>query len=71
MVEHVGGLDQAQQRFACQLLLQVDRQAALVAVEVGEIAAHAGRAAGTDPARGVTFGGFDLDDVGAHVAEGL
>ena len=69
--EHIGAIDQAQQRIARRGALQVQHHAALVAVEHGEIAAHALVAVRPDPAAVVAVRRFDLDHIGAHVAEHL
>ena len=51
--------------------LQVQHDAALVAVQVGEVAAHALGAGRADTARVVTARRLHLDHVGAHVAQHL
>ena len=69
--EDVGVLGQPEHGIAPGGLLQVEHDAALVAVVLLEDAAHAGAARRADPAHDVAFGGFDLDHVGTHVAEDL
>ncbi|MNQ87578.1 hypothetical protein D3C85_1028070 [compost metagenome] len=63
--QHVRRLDQLQQDRASALVLQVNGNAALVAVEIAEVA-------GPEPlqaSRSVAFHGFDLDHVGAQVRQ--
>ena len=67
--EHIGAIDQPQQRVLCRRLLQVQHHAALVAVEHGEIGAHSPGAAWSDPAAVVAVRRFHLDHIGAHVAQ--
>ena len=69
--EHIRTLDQPPQRVHRRLALQVQHDAALVAVQIGEIRPHATGAAGPDLARGVAAGDFDLDDIGAEIAQPL
>ncbi len=65
--EHVGGLDQVEQRLAAGVGLQVEHHAALVGVEHHELV-------GLDrlvraEAQWLTAGRLDLDDVGAQLCE--
>ena len=69
--EHVGRLDEAQQRVASRPGLQVERDAALVAVHVEVHGRHARVAPRTGLPVRVARGRLDLDHVGAHVAEDL
>ena len=64
--DHVGLLDQSQQQRVSRVGLQVDRDRALVAVQVLHVGAVA-RAA--DQVRAQPLRGFDLDHVGAEVGE--
>ncbi len=68
--QDVGAIDEALQRVACRALLQIERNAALVAVHHHERAGLA-RDLGRDEAAGVVAAGYllDLDDVGAHVGQ--
>ena len=69
--QHVGAVDQQHQGIAGRRLLQVEHHAALAAVGAYEGGRHArlhGRAGG---AGRVATGRFDLDDVGAVVAQHL
>ena len=68
--EHVGGGEQAVQRFAAFLALEVERQRPLVAVEVRELAGElAGVRLAAERAQEVAARRLDLDDVGAVVGE--
>ena len=68
--EDVGALDQAQQRGEPVRLLDVQSDRALVAVEVDELAGHAGIAAALGHgAQQVAAGRLDLDHLGAIVGE--
>ncbi|MNN48893.1 hypothetical protein D3C81_1633930 [compost metagenome] len=69
--EHVGVLDQPQQRLPSLGRFQVQHDAALVAVQPEEERAHPVIAARADGAGAVAAGGFYLDHVGAKVAEHL
>ncbi len=69
--EHVGGVDQRQQRFACGRLFQVEHHAALVAVGRQEDRGAAMVQCRPGPAGGVALRGFDLDHVGAVVRQDL
>ena len=66
--QHVGLAHQAQQDLVAGGFLQVQAQAALVAVDAQEGAAFAGQRRRV-LAQVVAFGRLDLDDVGAHVAQ--
>src|SRR3989441_512082 len=69
--DDVGGRREPEQRAARGGVLAVRDQAALVPV-AGEVERrHAGVSGRPEAARRVAFGGLDLDDVGAQVAEGL
>src|SRR3989441_9278977 len=69
--DDVGGRREPEQRAASGGLLEIEDQAALVPV-AGEVErAHAGVSGRPEAARRVAFGGLDLDDVGAQVAQGL
>lgn len=68
--EHVRGVDQVQGLSALGVVLEVERDAALVAVDVEVERGHAGRGAVLADADGVR-GRLDLDHVGAEVSEDL
>ena len=65
--EHVGGLDQVEQRLATGVGLQVEHHAALVGVEHHELVGL-DRLVGPEPQL-LAAGRFDLDDVGAQLCE--
>ena len=65
--EHVGGLDQVEQRLATGIGLQVEHDAALVGVEHHELVGL-DRLVGAE-AQGLTAGWLDFDDVGAQLCE--
>ena len=65
--EHVGGLDQVEQRLATGVGLQVEHHAALVGVEHHELVGL-DRLVGAE-AQLLTAGWLDLDDVGAQLCE--
>src|ERR1700730_15604006 len=68
--EDIGGAQQTIERGARRLLLEVERQRALVAVEMGELAGElAALGASADGAQQITGRRFDLDDLGAVVGE--
>ncbi len=69
--QHVAGGGETLQRVLAVGRLEVEHDAAFVAVGGEEQRTHAFGAARADGAGDVAFGAFDLDDVGAHVAEGL
>src|SRR5437870_5543634 len=69
--DDVSGRREPEQRAASGGLLEIEDQAALVPV-AGEVERrHAGVSGRPEAARRVAFGGLDLDDVGAQVAQGL
>ncbi|CPP13640.1 Uncharacterised protein [Bordetella pertussis] len=66
--QHVGLVDQRQRLAPLRVVLQVERDARLAAVEVAE--QHAGAAlAVSQAAQPVAGRRFDLDDLGAHLAQ--
>ena len=65
--EHVGGLDQVEQRLATGVGLQVQHHAALIRVEHHELVGL-DRLVGAE-AQLLTAGWLDLDDVGAQLCE--
>ena len=67
--EDVGRVHQPPERLAGLLMLEVEADAALVAVADQEEGRHAGIAPRPGLARGVARGRLDLDDIGAHVAQ--
>ena len=71
--EHVRRLDEFEQDRPALPRLQVDRQAALVAVQgqEGDVDPVAARAAGSGVALPLARDRLDLDDVGAEIAEPL
>ena len=69
--EHVGAVDQAVKRIAVAALFQIEHDAALVAVDAEEHRRHAVFDGWARLAGGVAARGFDLDDVGAEIAEPL
>ena len=68
-----GGGGEAFQGVSSGVAVQVQSEAALIGVEVHEveaaIGAFNGGYEGAEATGGVTLGGFDLDDIGAHVSE--
>ena len=69
--EHVGPIDQPQQHLARRRGLQVEHDAALVAVDPHEQRGHVAADARPGVARGVALRRLDLDDVGAEIAQHL
>ena len=69
--EHVGPIDQPQQRLARRRGLEVEHDAALVAVDPHEQRGHVAAHARPGVARGVALRRLDLDDVGAEIAQHL
>ena len=72
VVDHdVGRLDQPPERLSRRILLQIQHDAALVAVQRDEVGAHPLGPARADLPAIVAVAGFHLDDFGTHVAEDL
>lgn len=71
MDKDVGAFDQVPHRGHALQRLEVERHAALVAVQVQKQRTHAGMASGVDPAGRIALGGFNLDHVRAMVAKNL
>ncbi len=71
MDEDIGAADQVRQDLPAGRALQVNGDAALVAVAVEPLGAHALVSLHADIPVKVPLGRLDLDDVGAHVAESL
>jgi hypothetical protein len=69
--QHVGVGVQALERCEAIGMAQVERDAALVAVERQVHRSHAFATAGTDVPDSVSFGRLDLDDVGSQVRQDL
>jgi hypothetical protein len=69
--QHVGLFDQPQQHAASRRLLQIEHDAALAAIGVEKHRPHAGVARRADLPGYVALRRFDLDDIGAVVAENL
>ena len=68
---HVRGLGEPEQRLPARLVLQVEDDAALVAIAREEERRHPRMARGPEPARRVALRRLDLDHVGPHVAQHL
>src|SRR3546814_2906354 len=68
---HVRGFEQALARLAAEIALEIEREAALVAVELHEGVAHARRALRHDVTESIPRRHFDLDHVGTEIAEDL
>ncbi len=69
--EDVRGFDQTQDRLVRRGLFQIQCDTAFVAVEIGIVAAHTRRAGGPKQAGRIALCGFDLDYIGAHIAQCL
>lgn len=69
--EHIGRVGQREQGFARSGLLEVQHDAALVAVDPEKQRRHAVFMGRSGIARAVALGGLDLDDVGAIVGQRL
>jgi len=67
--QHVGALGQAQQDTPGGLLLEIEHDRALVAIDRQVERAHVGVAHRAELARCVALGRLDLDDIGAEIAE--
>ena len=70
--EHIAHLDQAAHRLATGLALEIPVDGSFAAIQAHEDRAHArcGRRI-ADQSRGIAFSGFELDDFGAEIGEGL
>ena len=69
--QHIGGVDQLEQRFAPRRLLQVEHDALLAAVDAEKDRAHSVFVARACAARRVAVGRFDLDHLGAVFGQDL
>src|SRR4029077_9107142 len=71
MDEDIGSADKPHETLLGCRLLQIENDAALVAVEMEKAAGHSIVAIRTIAAERVTLRALDLDDVGAHVCENM
>ncbi len=69
MHEHVGALGEPQEGPSTRFILEIEHDAALVAVAAEKERGHARVASGAELPGGVALRRFDFDDVGAEVAE--
>src|SRR5215475_12340083 len=69
--EDIRAVDQVEQYISLVFALQIERDAAFVAVQVEKRSAHSAVAERREVARNIAFRRFDLDYIGAHVAQNL
>ena len=67
--EHIGPGNQAARHLQAIGMFEIEHDTFFVAVEVHEIRTHAGMAHRAQAARAIAARRFDLDDLGAHVAQ--